>query len=287
MPDSIVTQATNLSQLAMRINEEHAKAEAAMRDGLSHAVEAGKLLIEAKAQHKHGGWLKWLAANFTSTPRTAQNYMWLSVRMLDEAKAKSVSHLGCVAAVQHLRREESVAERKERRMAYLEEAAKRARNAGDTGEVQEQELVVTEERHGPEGYLFRVTRRGSYGTHECIDPEYLELKRTEMDKDLWHLVTNAKEGLMLAQQALGDLVKHCNQHGSVHEDMHTVDQWHGVEYPCVEILEQGKDVSESLNAAFGIVDEKLKAEAEAIMAEWGIEVPERREQGAELEAVGA
>ena len=194
--------------------------------------------------------------------------------------------MGYRHAIDKLRSEDGIADRKARHMAWLEECAKRSRDADDTGEEREQEPVVTEERHGPEGYLFRVTRRGSYGTHECIDPEYLELKKTEMDRDLWFLVANVKEGLMLAQQALGDLVNHCNLHGNVHEDMHTVDQWGGVEYPCAEILEQGKNVSESLSAAFGIVDEKLKAEAEAIMAEWGIEFPERCERAADLEAVG-
>ena len=146
-------------------------------------------------------------------------------------------------------------------MAWLEETAKRSRDAGETGEEREPDLVVTEERLGPEEWLFRATRGGICGTKECIDPEYLELKRTGMDNDLWHLVATVKEGLMLAQQALEDLEKHCKLHGNVHEDMHTVDQWDGVEYPCAEILEQGKDVSESLNAAFGIVDERLEQEA--------------------------
>ncbi len=53
--------------------------------------------------------------------------------------------------------------------------------------------------------------------------------------------------------------KHCRQHGNVNEDMHTVSEWYGVEYPCAEILERWKEVSESLNAAFGIVDEKLRS----------------------------
>lgn len=111
MSDSIVVQATELSQLAKRINEEHAKCERALKDGLQYAVEAGKLLIEAKSQHEHGGWLKWLKANFAATPRTAQSYMWLSTRMLDEANAKRISLLGYSSAVARLQAEEKRARR--------------------------------------------------------------------------------------------------------------------------------------------------------------------------------
>ena len=196
MSDSIVTQATGLSQLAQRINEEHAKAEAALRDGFKCAVQAGKLLVEAKAQHRHGGWLKWLKENFSSTPRTAQGYVWLSKRMLDEAKAKQVSHLGFRAAISQIRQDERQELRAEKRAAN-EEAVKRFKD--DQAALAQREPVVTEERIGPAGWLHKVTRCGVGGTQECIDPEYLEAKKTEMDEDLCHLVANANEGLVLAQ----------------------------------------------------------------------------------------
>lgn len=276
MSDLTVTQATDLNQLAKRINEEHAKAEAAMRDGLSHAVEAGKLLIEAKTQHKHGGWLKWLKANFASTPRTAQGYIWLSSRMLDEANTKRVSHLGYSAAVKLLREEERQELRAEKRAAN-EEAVKRFTD--DQAALARNEPVVTEERIGPAGWLHRVTKAGIGGTQECIDPEYLEAKKTEIDEELYHVLANANEGLMVAQQGLGDLEKYCRQHGKLRKDLHSVSEWYGIEHPCEEILERWEGLSESLAVAFDIVDESD--------AKSGIQVPECRERAAELETVGA
>jgi ParB-like chromosome segregation protein Spo0J len=72
-------QPTNtLPALAERINAEHAQCEAGFRAGLDHAIEAGRLLIEAKALCGHGGWLAWLAENCAVSQRTAQAYMRLA-----------------------------------------------------------------------------------------------------------------------------------------------------------------------------------------------------------------
>ena len=51
-----------------------------MRRGVEHAIRAGELLIEAKAQLKHGEWLPWLENNCTMSERTAQLYMRLAQR---------------------------------------------------------------------------------------------------------------------------------------------------------------------------------------------------------------
>ena len=48
------TDLVPLVDLAERINEQHHLAEQAMNTGLRHALEAGRLLAEAKGQVAHG-----------------------------------------------------------------------------------------------------------------------------------------------------------------------------------------------------------------------------------------
>lgn len=65
----------NLDALATRIDAEHSACAAALKAGLAHALEAGRLLLEAKAAVGHGGWSAWLAAHCAVSERTAQGYM--------------------------------------------------------------------------------------------------------------------------------------------------------------------------------------------------------------------
>ena len=46
-----------LDDLAERINAEHEAARSSFHKGFEHALKAGDLLIEGKAQVGHGGWL--------------------------------------------------------------------------------------------------------------------------------------------------------------------------------------------------------------------------------------
>jgi hypothetical protein len=62
-----------LDDLAGRINQAHQQAQQAASDAVQHAVQAGKLLAEAKAQVEHGQWLPWIAANFKGSARTAMH----------------------------------------------------------------------------------------------------------------------------------------------------------------------------------------------------------------------
>jgi len=64
-----------LDTLAERINAEHEACEAAARSAIEHAIEAGRLLTEAKKKVAHGTWLMWIAANCSCSERTAQVYM--------------------------------------------------------------------------------------------------------------------------------------------------------------------------------------------------------------------
>jgi hypothetical protein len=71
------TVAPSLADLAQRIRAEHEGARAAITRGLQHAMTAGDLLIQAKAQMPHGGWLPWLKAHCQIPERTVQLYMRL------------------------------------------------------------------------------------------------------------------------------------------------------------------------------------------------------------------
>jgi DUF3102 family protein len=72
------SEVERLGTLAARINAEHRACVSAMVDTLEHAMNAGYLLREAKAECPHGRWLRWLEDNFEGSVRTAQVYMRLA-----------------------------------------------------------------------------------------------------------------------------------------------------------------------------------------------------------------
>ena len=95
------------SNIASAINAAHEKVETAKREGTKYAMEAGRLLVEAKATVAHGGWDDWLKENVRFSPRTAQLYMKLArVAEGDPAKAQRVADLSLREATR------SIAERK-------------------------------------------------------------------------------------------------------------------------------------------------------------------------------
>ncbi len=65
----------SLADLAARIRVEHEAASLSLKQSVEHAMAAGALLIEAKAQFKHGQWLPWLRDRCAMSERTAQLYM--------------------------------------------------------------------------------------------------------------------------------------------------------------------------------------------------------------------
>jgi Protein of unknown function (DUF3102) len=67
-----------LPVIATELRREVEAAEASWRDAVGHAIRAGELLLEAKAQLKHGRWGAWLDANFPGSRTTATNYMRLA-----------------------------------------------------------------------------------------------------------------------------------------------------------------------------------------------------------------
>jgi len=81
--------------LAEQANRHHADAQAKAREAVHHAIEAGRLLTEAKAALPHGEWSKWLSDNFDGSARTAREYMKLSNRLdaLPESKRQHAATL--------------------------------------------------------------------------------------------------------------------------------------------------------------------------------------------------
>ncbi|MFN8131162.1 MAG: DUF3102 domain-containing protein [Solirubrobacteraceae bacterium] len=85
--------------LAGEIRAEHEAAQAAFGAAVGHAIRAGQLLTEAKAQVPHGEWIPWLEENFPAGKRTAQGYMRLAA---NAEEAQALAHLGIEGALRQL-----------------------------------------------------------------------------------------------------------------------------------------------------------------------------------------
>jgi hypothetical protein len=84
----------SLPDLAARINEQHAGVLGSLQTALSHAMDAGDLLLEAKDKAGHGNWLPWLKANAPLlSERTARHYMRLARGREELAKSANVADL--------------------------------------------------------------------------------------------------------------------------------------------------------------------------------------------------
>jgi hypothetical protein len=79
-----VAHSNCLADLAARIRAEHEACDAALKRGLQHAVAAGKMLIEAKEQLKHGQWLPWLRDQCGIPERSARRYMEIAPYAADQ-----------------------------------------------------------------------------------------------------------------------------------------------------------------------------------------------------------
>jgi hypothetical protein len=105
-------EVARLPTLAERINAEHHAHIAAINAALGnldaalwHAVDAGDLLLQAKAEQKHGTWEEWLKANFDGSVRRAQEYMYLARGRteLEEIKARGAAFSSIENALEFLR----------------------------------------------------------------------------------------------------------------------------------------------------------------------------------------
>jgi hypothetical protein len=106
----VVAQAEDLGQpscmvsleaLAPKITATIEKANHGMRTAVSHAIEAGRLLIQAKEACGHGKWLPWLRENVRVCDRTAQNYIQMAshAKLLEEVNTQGIADLTMAAAM--------------------------------------------------------------------------------------------------------------------------------------------------------------------------------------------
>lgn len=84
-----------LPNLAEKIKNATAAAEAGARSAMQNALLAANLLIEAKGYVKHGEWENWLLSNCSLAPRTARAYMSLAKKLpaLPEPERQRVADL--------------------------------------------------------------------------------------------------------------------------------------------------------------------------------------------------
>jgi hypothetical protein len=89
-------QKANNSDLASRINAAHKQAIAHADKAIDFAKQAGDLLLEVKADLRHGEFLPWIQNNLDVTPRQAQRYMAAALGKplpISAIKNDTVSHL--------------------------------------------------------------------------------------------------------------------------------------------------------------------------------------------------
>jgi len=114
MAEVATLQTARLRMLAERINAEHSAGEAAvkaalgqMSASLDHAMNAGDLLLEAKAEVGHSNWKPWVRANCEVSVRRAEEYMYIARRrdkIVEESKARHGAFSSIRAALDFLRR---------------------------------------------------------------------------------------------------------------------------------------------------------------------------------------
>jgi hypothetical protein len=101
-----------LTDLAAKIRVELAAATEAVKRTVMHALAAGDLLLEAKAQLKHGQWLPWLRDHCGIAERTARLYMQLARSRVElESKSATIADLTLNQAASLLAPPDSMASR--------------------------------------------------------------------------------------------------------------------------------------------------------------------------------
>jgi N6-adenosine-specific RNA methylase IME4 len=124
---AMIAFSNSLRDLAARINAEHTEVVHALKAGIEHGTKAGHLLIEAKAQIKHGGWLPWLKVYCLISARTATTYMLLAenVELLKSAGLADLTIEQALKLITDSKREARNAEKIERRAERVQDLAER------------------------------------------------------------------------------------------------------------------------------------------------------------------
>ena len=73
-----VVMATSLVELGQQAKAHHASVGQSQQSALKSAIDAGKVLLEAKKMIPHGSFHEWIAANTGIGKRAAQTYMYLA-----------------------------------------------------------------------------------------------------------------------------------------------------------------------------------------------------------------
>jgi hypothetical protein len=99
-----ISNKQQLSELAQNINEHHLAVKTAFESMVRHAEAAGRDLIQAKDQVRHGGWEDWVTEHTDVSLRTASNYMRIARELpkLDEGNRQRVADLSLRHALQEL-----------------------------------------------------------------------------------------------------------------------------------------------------------------------------------------
>jgi hypothetical protein len=101
MSGELIKSAT-VADLAIRINEAHARAIEHAGRALDDALACGEMLVQAKARCPHGKWLPWLRGNITFSERTAQSYMQLAGSREAIEREREAGHFGVKSALKRL-----------------------------------------------------------------------------------------------------------------------------------------------------------------------------------------
>jgi Protein of unknown function (DUF3102) len=87
----------SLTDLAARIRAEHEAVGVALKESVSHAIQAGEMLLEAKDKLNHGEWLPWLKDHCSLNERLAQRYMRIARNKAKYAGLSDLSITGALA----------------------------------------------------------------------------------------------------------------------------------------------------------------------------------------------
>jgi CBS domain-containing protein len=115
----------DLGAIAVELRHEVEQSEHHWQTAVGHAIRAGELLTEAKAQVEHGEWLPWLEANFPGSERTARNYMRLGRESATVADLPTVREALAVVTAPRVEEVPKVEETTVDETEPLEEVARR------------------------------------------------------------------------------------------------------------------------------------------------------------------
>lgn len=209
MGSAIYTTSENdLSALASKVNAEHRACSEAIRRSLAHALTAGELLIEAKAQLPHGEWLPWLGGNTEIPERTARLYMRVARHRGELEKTATVADLtlrGAVALLTDAKPEQAGAWEEAVASAQAKGVVERKLTPLPKRERKSRDLALMSSREELKPETVSVSVVESKGTAEPVrvipftrrDPETREVE--DFERSVWTVVDHCKAAAELVK----------------------------------------------------------------------------------------